>query len=238
MPIEASRQQIQEFLTSPRSRTLAITGEWGSGKTYLWNQVLYQHLQDCDLDQYAYVSCFGIQTAPDLRTALFLRTAPKRWALREPSWIEVNLYWPELKGRAARLVGRVTNLVGKALGRSQQVAVSLEALATLALKNTLVCLDDVERSSVPIDQLLGIVSELKEKRGCRIVLIFNDQAMGERSAMYAQYQEKVVDLEVRLRTTPSEAFDIVFRDGYRSKAELAPLVSSLGATNIRVLRQH
>ncbi|WP_123957981.1 hypothetical protein [Cupriavidus necator] len=75
----------------------------------------------------------------------------------------------------------------------KHLVVAMEALAGSFIVDTLVVLDDVERlgKQIKLDELMGLVSELKEQSRCKVILIFNEDALGtENTAAYARYAEK------------------------------------------------
>lgn len=75
------------------------------------------------------------------------------------------------------------------------------------VKNILICIDDFERKSdsLPMKDVLGLISFLKEERDCKVALIFSDMNFSEENRQaYTQFREKVVDVEVRFSPTPAE----------------------------------
>lgn len=55
------------FLADPQPGVLALKGEWGVGKTYLWNRFINRQRQAAGCDSYAYASVFGVANTTDLR---------------------------------------------------------------------------------------------------------------------------------------------------------------------------
>lgn len=66
------RAEIKRFLKSPEPEVIAITGEWGVGKTYTWHTELNdaRYNNQYGLDRYSYVSLFGINSLEALKFAL------------------------------------------------------------------------------------------------------------------------------------------------------------------------
>jgi hypothetical protein len=55
------------------------------------------------------------------------------------------------------------------------------------ISDLLICLDDFERmpkDGMQMEEVLGFVTTLKEEKNCKVVLIFNDEELGERSEVY------------------------------------------------------
>jgi len=102
------------------------------------------------------------------------------------------------------------------------------------VKDILVCLDDFERlKAVTAEEILGLISELKEERGCKVILIFNAGELAKKPVMseaYASYKEKVIDIEVDFAPTPLEAFDLAFEPEFPNRSRVALHVHELRIT--------
>jgi hypothetical protein len=48
-------------------------------------------------------------------------------------------------------------------------------------KDIIVCFDDFERlsSSMELEEVLGLISELKEQKNCSVVMILNEDELGD-----------------------------------------------------------
>jgi hypothetical protein len=121
----------------------------------------------------------------------------------------------------------------------RNMTVGFEALAEHFIGKTLVCLDDFERLSkrLPADELLGFVSSLKEEKGCKIVLIFNEQKLDGNVEVYNKYREKLVDLELLFAPSAEEAIELVFPRDAAWYAYAREKVLKLDIRNIRLLRK-
>ena len=78
--------------------------------------------------------------------------------------------------------------------------------------------DDLERKedSVTPSALLGFITNLRDERRCKVVLLYNESKTNENkafSAAIAEYREKVIDHEVLLNPTVPQCFKIIFGDG-------------------------
>ena len=64
--------EIKRFLKTQEPEVIAITGEWGVGKTYTWHAELTEARTDqkYGLDRYSYVSLFGLNSLEALKLAL------------------------------------------------------------------------------------------------------------------------------------------------------------------------
>src|SRR5206468_2092924 len=68
---------LNEFLAADEPRAIALTGEWGRGKSYYWRSFLSSRRFDPEVTRsYAYVSLFGLSKLDDVRDALVANAVP------------------------------------------------------------------------------------------------------------------------------------------------------------------
>jgi hypothetical protein len=65
--------EVNRFLQSANPEILCVSGEWGVGKTYTWQILLDDAIakRKIALNQYAYVSLFGLNSLESLKLAIF-----------------------------------------------------------------------------------------------------------------------------------------------------------------------
>lgn len=241
MSVKTVETVISKFLSKESNETLSLTGAWGVGKTFVWNKLLREAGVLAKPQSYSYVSLFGIASMVQLRTAIMLKSKPLSRLDQPSDFLRLDSDWggrmtPVIKGIGEKVAGFFG---GSSAGKGINYA--LETLAPFAVKDMLVCLDDFERlKEVTVEEILGLISELKEERGCKIVLIFNAGELAKNKTMaaaYASYREKVIDLEVEFAPTPLEAFELAFEPTFPNREQVATRVQALEVTNIRILRK-
>jgi hypothetical protein len=226
---------VERFLKSANPEVLILKGAWGVGKTHAWRTLVERLKDELGLGQYCYVSLFGLNSIAELRLAIVAKTVKK-------SQIGKSLSFEGMRnnlGDSLSGLGRKLLAFGRDWSAAKGLALPLEALASLLIAETIICLDDFERigSKLEPEEVLGFISILKEERSCKVVLIFNDQKLGDSAEkIYHKYREKVVDVELQYAPTPDEAVRIALKadapwfNGVRDRAV------GLNITNIRVLR--
>ena len=68
---------LNGFLSSDEPRAVALTGNWGRGKTFFWNLAIVEFIRNKGVDckvKYSYVSLFGISSISELKDAIFENT--------------------------------------------------------------------------------------------------------------------------------------------------------------------
>lgn len=178
MSITLIESELRRFLASEEPEVACISGRWGVGKTYAWNRYLKDALaaNTVALGRYAYVSLFGVNSLDELKFSIFENSAP----IFEISIGADMQITSSTKVAAAKQMGK------KALGAAKQLPGVKSYLGDLGpmlgfslVKNAIVCVDDIERrgSNLNIREVLGLVSNLKERKRCKVILILNDEAL-------------------------------------------------------------
>ena len=244
MSIKITEQILRNFLTSSTPQVLALTGDWGTGKTHTWHAAVEAHEDAISFENYSYVSLFGISSISDLRTSILLQTTqintdrktsndqqnPRATAI---NYVTSTAPWAWIKSKIS-VISKLANLTQY----GGLVTFGIETLAQNAIRNTLICFDDFERlsDSVNTDEVLGLINELKENRACKVVVIFNSKEL-DSSDTYRKYREKVFDLEIKFKPEVTEAFDLIFEPTFKHRDKIQSHVEDLQISNIRILRK-
>ena len=81
----------------------------------------------------------------------------------------------------------------------------------LLARNKIVCLDDLERAGagLNIKDVLGLASQLKDEKGCKVIILLNDEKLEESQKIDFENQlEKVADIIFNFDPSPEEAITI------------------------------
>lgn len=238
MSIEVVRSVMTRFLTEPGATVLVLKGAWGTGKTHTWDGLLKANKDRAALPTYAYVSLFGLTSITELRLALVAKSLPTKYFGDKIDWDRVNSDWKDLaKGHAKRLVA-VAARFKDAMPYVKDVSISVDSIAGFVMGETIVCLDDWERATISPEALLGLISELKVEKKCKVILIFNDgQLDEEKEKIYSSYREKVVDIELAFAPTPTESVEIAVRPTDPYATLLKNSLLKLEISNVRLIRK-
>lgn len=239
MTIATIKKVIFRFLTSAAPEVLALKGAWGVGKTFAWKQIVQQNKDQISLPNYCYVSLFGVASISELRITIFANTQPVSQIGRVVN-AKANIdQWPGIIGAKWKKILKASSSLTKELPFGKNVSVVLESIAPLLIRNTIICFDDFERLSsdrIKPDELLGFISTLKEEKGCKVVLIFNEDELRAKD-VYKKYREKVVDIELLFAPTAEEAAELAIPVNLPMRNIIKKYVVSLGIKNIRILRK-
>ena len=157
---------ISDFLQDKELKIMSFTGDWGIGKTYLWNEIrekLGQIKLDKEYKYYSYTSIFGIDSIKDLKCAIQANCYPI---------VDKRSKNGNKKAQSHGLIGGLLNLfhntkgLGDVSDYSKPVIEFIGGFVINSIKEYLICIDDFERKSKEIDysDVFGVLSELKEER--------------------------------------------------------------------------
>ena len=222
---------VQTFISHTRNELLVIKGKWGAGKTFFWRNLIQTSMtQKCvGKDYYSYVSLFGINSLEELNNAI-----PVSRVDANPTNTQATL--DALTSNLRKLMGGLE----KVPAIREYTGGMIGAALHLLLENTLVCFDDIERrgAGLTVTDIFGLASLLKEQRGCKVVLIMNEEGLDEEGQrQFKLHGEKTIDSEIRFFVTEQEAHSYVFPPDYPYAEVIRNSCSILHIENIRTLQR-
>lgn len=229
MTIEMTKAHMVAALADENNKVIALSGRWGTGKSHLWSEV-QRESKDDKVKGAIYVSLFGLATMDQVKLKVVQSAVPV--AAENPNLFEG--------------VRKTIGATFKALEGLHKSFSALGALGELAmlltptiLKNKVIVLDDIERKQdkLAVEEILGFIDEFTQRHGARFLLILNTDRL-EDKPLWETLREKVIDIELKLETSPEEAFDIAIRltpSVYAKNIKAAVL--ECGLTNIRIIQK-
>ncbi len=211
------KKRLTNILTKDESVVISINGEWGVGKTYFWHEFKDQLT---DKNKTAYVSLFGKETIADIRTDISLQVISKGGKTLKKIVKSISVEIPFININPSALL---------TLFKKQD------------FKNIVVCFDDFERlsPSIKLEEVLGLIAELKEQKECKVVMILNEGKLRDNKEIFDKYKEKLIDYEFSYDPKPSESLEIL-QDKLTAfkECELLPkYLTEHKINNIRVIRR-
>lgn len=225
------------FLSNPQPEVLAIKGSWGIGKTRAWSDIVKSKSQKWALPKYSYVSLFGVSTMEEVKRLIFTTTIPVEKIGEKWTFSAWRSYAGSVFGLAKVVAGKAEDVYGVPAVAEVPLGI-VEKLVTQWVQDTVVCFDDLERSTVPIEEILGLISDLKENHDCKIILIFNAEKLAETDQdKYRQYREKAIDKEIHFQPKPEEIMEIALPKKMLFRDAVERCVLKLDIHNIRILKK-
>lgn len=243
---------IKEYLdyylaldTSPEFAVL-LRGKWGSGKSWFIKDYLGQYMPDT----YLYVSLHGVTSYSEIEDAFFQQLHPV------------------LSVRGMKLAGRILKGLAKTTIKIDMESDGREEGGLLPsvpdfsvpyfLKKSdsrYIVLDDLERCSIPIQNVLGYINQFVEMGGQKVILIANEDEIikvneqnepDEDTKRYLTIKEKLIgksfDVETDLPAAMDEFIELVTSPQCKkwmiaNCSLLTELFNTGGYNNLRHLKQ-
>ena len=191
----ADNEHVRDFLkyycSLPKEPQFAVllTGLWGSGKTWFIMDFIANHL--AQPERVLYLSLYGLQSFDDIESEFF------------------RLLHPMLGSKPVRILHRLVRGVlktsinfdldgdGKSDGSVSSGIPAEKMLERISLDaSRILVLDDLERCSIPIADLLGYVNQFIEHGGIKAILIANEAELLKHDTGtdlgYARIKEKLI----------------------------------------------
>ncbi|KVE82353.1 hypothetical protein WI99_22745 [Burkholderia cepacia] len=236
-----SRQQIQSvvenFVGNATPQVLAVTGPWGVGKTFTLKKIIESYTGPGSLKRYSYASVFGAQSIAEVRTLLLARTRAFPFTGDSDVGIRAKVERQVGRIRLREIIDQLKEMIPFG---GKHLVIALETMAGSLLRDTLVVLDDFERlnEKVKMEDLMGLVSELREQAGCKIIMVFNEDVLSDGAKeSYVRYAEKVVDQKLKFVMSPQDALELGLPDDVPLRSFVTQPIQHLGIANIRVIQK-
>lgn len=152
---------------------LMIDGEWGSGKTYfIENKVMKMYETSHKVEKrFIYVSTYGVKDSSDLDNriydAIIKEFLPEKFK---------KIYKIAEKGFSS--IYQIIN-VFKELPNIPKNSIRnlIEIIQQQKEKEYILIFDDIERSDMPINELLGYINEFVEHKSMKVILVANEKEL-------------------------------------------------------------
>jgi hypothetical protein len=230
---------IREFLGDAGQQTLLIYGPWGVGKTYAVNDFIegYNFSETSKIIAKSYISLFGKKTIDGVQEKIFSESIPLLKDEERKRYVDLYLQIKKSK------IGKITSLVGTKAGQINipwigGIGSLLSHGNYVLVVNSLIVIDDLERrsESVSLRDVLGTVDDLARQKNCKVMVLCNEDALGDDKKVFDYYREKVFDVELKFDSDPNRSADIgLGSDDFATVAK--PILIKLEICNIRVIKK-
>lgn len=165
------KEIIKEYLRTEKAEyAVMVNGEWGSGKTYFLTHSLMEIIESADIGRnekrkYAYVSLYGAKSIEEISKEIIFYCFGKK----KKKHIET----------ADTVIETASNILTASLGAVNiDLSKIKDTLAKINIRNWIICFDDLERCSLPINEILGFINRLVEHNHCKVIILANEKEIG------------------------------------------------------------
>ena len=199
---------VKDYLTRETNNALLITGEWGVGKTYFFNNILSKEIEKVSTrenESVKYkpirVSLSGVTSIDDIERRIIAELYPS--LNKEVKWgkaiFKLFLSIPKIK----EYIPEIPN----------------SDVIDSGTNNLVICFDDLERISktFPIDSLIGYINNLTENNNLKTIIIANTDKIKDES--FDEIKEKLIGREIEYKINIEEVFDTLIQGEFQSFSE-------------------
>lgn len=239
MSIELVKHSLRKFIETDVAEAVCLKGRWGVGKTFSWDTLVKESSEQkkVALPFYSYVSLFGLSSIDELRQSIFENSDITNGGHVDLQ-IKLRNYGRSAIATANRL--RQFGTVPYAENYITNLNGGFRAIFSEAVKDTIVCIDDLERrgKNFSIADILGVISQLKEKKRCKILLIYNEDAICDEDKDSIQVHfEKVFDATLNFEPTAAECASIGLPGDENIHEQIRANCVQLNIANIRIIKK-
>ncbi|GHQ40746.1 hypothetical protein VN0355_09630 [Helicobacter pylori] len=234
---EILKEKIIELLKKSEDQNkpvaIAINGEWGIGKTYLWKNELAPLIREELKKNPIYTSVFGKkdeQAIIEDLVAQFLSAEKQK------------------TNSIRNIINGILSFLSVHFGVKINVNVDFlfKMLKKEHMENTIVCIDEFERlfDKIPVQDILGLISELKEHKGCCVIVICNYFKLftDETQKIFDAYCEKVFDRMFNFSPCAKEQIEVMGGHPIETDFEAYPYMKDTfniddNTTNLRTFQK-
>ncbi|MGL2853511.1 P-loop NTPase fold protein [Helicobacter pylori] len=219
---EILKEKIIELLKKSEDQNkpvaIAINGEWGIGKTYLWKNGLAPLIRKELKKNPIYTSVFGKKDEQAIIEDLVAQFLSAEKQKTNP---------------IRNIINGILSFLSMHFGVKINVNVDFlfKMLKKEHMENTIVCIDEFERLSdkIPVQDILGLISELKEHKGCCVIVICNYFKLftDETQKIFDAYCEKVFDRMFNFSPCAKEQIEVMGDHPIKTDFEAYPYMKDI-----------
>ena len=170
---------------------LMLTSPWGTGKSYFVNNELSKYLKNNGL-KCVIVSLYGLNNLQSLSKAIFIESKLKMFNKKSSVFESSKIITTTVAKGIASFWGINLEVSEKQLQKLYK---------SLNFTGTLLVLEDLERSSIDIKEILGFVNNLVEHDGAKVLLVANEDELlrkeinSESKEVYTKESEEYLSIK-------------------------------------------
>ena len=187
-----TKDQLNEYILhyineDKTGSAIMLTAPWGSGKTYYIQNNLIPFLKEKYNKKCVVVSVYGLKSLYELSKAIYLECR-FRLLNKDSEKIEAG------KLAVSTVFKGVASFFNVDLSKSEQDLKNL--YESIDLSDKLIIIEDLERSNIDVNDVLGYVNNLVEQDGVKVLLVANEDEILEYEPLVIDDSEKKESIEL------------------------------------------
>lgn len=207
MTYDELKDYILHYIKKDKTHSaIMLDGEWGTGKSYFIEHELVPFLKNESDYKTVVVSLYGIENVKEISKAIYCELR-----LNKLKYCKLRRNKLKKTSEVFRTSEVIANTIVKGATSFFSIDLSLndkklqKMYDSVDLSNKLIILEDVERTMIPIDVLMGYVNNLVEHDGVKVLMVSNEEAIinkeneddSEEPTEYQKIKEKTISDTIR-----------------------------------------
>lgn len=184
MTFEDLNLHIENYVKNDKTqRAIMLTGPWGSGKSYYIKNSLCPFFESKKINCII-ISLYGVSSLKDISKSIYFEIRAKKFKIKSERGHVIKIASKTIAKGIASYFNIDLNQNDKDLQKLYE---------SIDLSNRLVILEDLERTSLDIVEVMGFVNNLVEQDGAKILLVANEaEIIGTNDGLdHTQMEEKL-----------------------------------------------
>ncbi len=170
-------ESILDYVRKPYTdHAIMINGEWGSGKTYFWNNKVKNRIETTEIDgkryKTIYMSLYGISNLDDISKKIFIEMNP-------------NLNKSIKKVLDMRNISSIPEYVKTGIDMANsfgfmQTNDKVDYSKFFDIDDKVLCFDDLERANLDVIDVLGYINNFVEHDHMKTIIICNEKELSKK----------------------------------------------------------
>lgn len=207
-PMQKIINIVKDYLTKETNNALLITGKWGVGKTYFFDNILSEKIEETSIkedENVKYkpirVSLSGVTNIDDIERRIVAELYPS---------LNKGVKWGKAIFKLFLSIPKIKEYIPE---------IPNSDVIDSGTNNLVICFDDLERRSktFPIDSLIGYINNLTENNNLKTIIIANTDKIKDES--FDEIKEKLIGREIEYKINIEEVFDILIQNEFQSFSE-------------------
>ena len=170
-------ESILDYIRKPYTdHAVMINGEWGSGKTYFWNNKVRSKIESTEINgkryRTIYMSLYGISNLDDISKKIFMEMNP-------------NINKSIKKILDSRNMSSIPEYVKTGIDMANSFGImqgneKVDFAKFFEMDDKVLCFDDLERANVDVIDVLGYINNFVEHDHIKTIIICNEKELSKK----------------------------------------------------------
>lgn len=170
-------ESVLDYIRKPYTdHAVMINGEWGSGKTYFWNNKVRSKIETTEINgkryRTIYMSLYGISNLDDISKKIFMEMNP-------------NLNKSIRKILETKHLSSIPEYVKTGIDMANSFGImqpneKVDFSKFFEMDDKVLCFDDLERANVDVIDVLGYINNFVEHDHIKTIIICNEKELSKK----------------------------------------------------------